>query len=290
MHLYPPITRKRRCAIFWTNPHPLRSWPFSKFSCWRFDFFPRKFAACLKPPSRDNYRKASYPRTQQRDQGAGWTHDPAIRVVVKTTPLPIRPRCRLFLTKQVPEEVFYFNLRNLYHHATCCHKEESKMLEHGGMVGLEVEQCILSCHFLSNLTEFLISLALKTYFVEQNRSRIEISIVFNCACLRHLWQICKISTSDYSKTIVKEKNVILGFRGLCAANCLPRLLCARTFKIQRWNFFVSKKCFQTIFFAKNSIRKKQTNLVFKIWHTGLMLTRKVFFQKKICKKIFCFKW
>ena len=94
VHLYPPITRKRRCAIFWTNPHPLRSWPFSKLSCWRFDFFPRKFAACSKPPSRDNHRKASHPRTQQRDQGAGWTHDPAIRVVVKTTPLPIRPRCR----------------------------------------------------------------------------------------------------------------------------------------------------------------------------------------------------
>ena len=35
-----------------------------------FDFFPRKFAACSKPPSRDNHRKASYPRTQQRDQGA----------------------------------------------------------------------------------------------------------------------------------------------------------------------------------------------------------------------------
>ena len=92
VHLYPPITRKRRCAIFWTNPHPLRSWPFSKLSCWHFDFFPRKFVACSKPPSRDNYRKASYPRTHQRDQGAGWTHDPAIRVVVKTTTLPIRPR------------------------------------------------------------------------------------------------------------------------------------------------------------------------------------------------------
>ena len=94
MHLYSPITRKRRCAMFWTNTHPLRSWPFSKLSCWRFDFFPRKFAACSKPPSRDNYRKASYPRTQQRDQGAGWTHNSAIRVVVKTTPLPIWPRCR----------------------------------------------------------------------------------------------------------------------------------------------------------------------------------------------------
>ena len=94
VHLHPPITRKRRCAMLWTNPHPLRSWPFSKLSCWHFDFFPRKFATCSKPPSRDNYRKASYPRTQQRDQGAGWTHDSAIRVVVKTTPLPIRPRCR----------------------------------------------------------------------------------------------------------------------------------------------------------------------------------------------------
>ena len=95
VHLYPPITRKRRCAMLWTNPHPLRSWPFSTLSCWRFDFFSRKFAACSKPPSRDNYRKASYPRTQQRDQGGGWTHDPAIRVVVKTTPLPIWPRCQL---------------------------------------------------------------------------------------------------------------------------------------------------------------------------------------------------
>ena len=36
-----------------------------------FDFLPHKFAACSNPPSRDNHRKASYPRTQQRDQGAG---------------------------------------------------------------------------------------------------------------------------------------------------------------------------------------------------------------------------
>ena len=38
-----------------------------------FDFFPLKFATFSKPPSRDNYCKASYPRTQQRHQGAGWT-------------------------------------------------------------------------------------------------------------------------------------------------------------------------------------------------------------------------
>ena len=36
-----------------------------------FDFFPYKFAACSKPQNKDNHRKASYPRTQQRDQGIG---------------------------------------------------------------------------------------------------------------------------------------------------------------------------------------------------------------------------
>ena len=36
-----------------------------------FEFLSSKFAACLKPPSRDNHRKASYPTTQQCDQGAG---------------------------------------------------------------------------------------------------------------------------------------------------------------------------------------------------------------------------
>ena len=60
-----------------------------------FVLFPRKFAACLKPPSRDNHRKASYPKMQQRDQDAGLTHDYVVKVVVKTTPLPSWPRCRL---------------------------------------------------------------------------------------------------------------------------------------------------------------------------------------------------
>ena len=36
-----------------------------------FEFLSTEFAACSKPTSRDNDRKASYPRTQQRDQGAG---------------------------------------------------------------------------------------------------------------------------------------------------------------------------------------------------------------------------
>ena len=36
-----------------------------------FEFLSAEFAACSKPPSSYNHRKASYPRTQQRDQGAG---------------------------------------------------------------------------------------------------------------------------------------------------------------------------------------------------------------------------
>ena len=40
-------------------------------------FFPTEFlffefAACSKPPSRDNHRKVPYQRMQQRDQGAGY--------------------------------------------------------------------------------------------------------------------------------------------------------------------------------------------------------------------------
>ena len=35
MHLHSPITRKRDGGvILWTNPNPLRSWLFSKFSGW----------------------------------------------------------------------------------------------------------------------------------------------------------------------------------------------------------------------------------------------------------------
>ena len=46
---------------------PMLLWIFSK-SCRR-----NLLLACWKPPSRDNHRKVSYPRTQQIDQGAGWT-------------------------------------------------------------------------------------------------------------------------------------------------------------------------------------------------------------------------
>ena len=36
-----------------------------------FEFLSTEFAACLKPSSRDNHRKASYPKMQRRDLGAG---------------------------------------------------------------------------------------------------------------------------------------------------------------------------------------------------------------------------
>ena len=35
------------------------------------EFLSAEFATCLKPSSRDNHRKVSYPRTQQCYQGAG---------------------------------------------------------------------------------------------------------------------------------------------------------------------------------------------------------------------------
>ena len=36
-----------------------------------FEVLSTEFAACQKPPRRDNHHKASNPRSQQRDQGAG---------------------------------------------------------------------------------------------------------------------------------------------------------------------------------------------------------------------------
>ena len=75
-HINPPVTRQRQTltvswtirTLFiaftilhdWRNPHLLRSFQWSNVP---------EFAACSKPPSRDNHRIASYRRTQQRDQG-----------------------------------------------------------------------------------------------------------------------------------------------------------------------------------------------------------------------------
>ena len=47
---------------------PSCSFQWSDVSVEFFEFSSTEFAACLKLPSRDNYSKASYPKTQQRDQ------------------------------------------------------------------------------------------------------------------------------------------------------------------------------------------------------------------------------
>ena len=49
----------------------LRSFQQSNVAADFFEFLSTEFAASSKPPSRDNYRKTSYSRTQQRDQDAG---------------------------------------------------------------------------------------------------------------------------------------------------------------------------------------------------------------------------
>ena len=59
------------------NQHLLRSFHWFDFHMNLFEYWicslSIEFAACLKPPSKDNHRKASYARTQHRDQGANWT-------------------------------------------------------------------------------------------------------------------------------------------------------------------------------------------------------------------------
>jgi len=44
-----------------------------------------EFAACLKPPSRDNYRKAPYPKTQQRVRW-GWELNLNHAIVITQSP------------------------------------------------------------------------------------------------------------------------------------------------------------------------------------------------------------
>ena len=50
------------CA--WRNPNLRRSYQRSNVSVDFFEFLFTKFAACSKPPSRDNHHKSLYPRTQ----------------------------------------------------------------------------------------------------------------------------------------------------------------------------------------------------------------------------------
>ena len=87
----------------WRNPHQLKSFRGSNVPVDFFEFLSTEFAACSKPSSRDNYGKASYPKDATTWPGCGLSPDHSIRVVVKTTPLPIQPRCRqwmLYSTKK----------------------------------------------------------------------------------------------------------------------------------------------------------------------------------------------
>ena len=66
----------------WRNQHLLTNFQWTNVSCDFVEFLSTEFVACLKPHSRDEI-------------GCRLNQDYAIRVVVKTTPLPFRSRCRL---------------------------------------------------------------------------------------------------------------------------------------------------------------------------------------------------
>ena len=82
-HIYPPVTGQRQTLTCWTIRtlfHYQDYFVIGEISTRLgvsdvpvdfFELLSTEFAACLKLPSRDNHRKASYPRTQQHDQGAG---------------------------------------------------------------------------------------------------------------------------------------------------------------------------------------------------------------------------
>ena len=57
----------------WIKPRLLKSFQWSNAPIGFFELLSTKFAACLKPRSRDNHRKTLYWRMQQHDLGAGWT-------------------------------------------------------------------------------------------------------------------------------------------------------------------------------------------------------------------------
>jgi len=71
-------------VIFWTNPHPLRSCLFSNFPLFLW-LLTIEFAAYSKPPSRENYRKEPYPRTQQRVR-RGWELNLHHAIVITRSP------------------------------------------------------------------------------------------------------------------------------------------------------------------------------------------------------------
>ena len=98
-HIY-PVTGQRQTLTCWTirilfiilttvlrdwrNPHLLKSFRWFNVPVDFSEFLSTEFAACSKPPSKDtsNDRTASYPRTQQHDQGGGlnsWSCDQSRR-------------------------------------------------------------------------------------------------------------------------------------------------------------------------------------------------------------------
>ena len=86
-----------------------------------FDFLTRKLTACLKPLSRDGLCKAFYPRTQQNLPECGLNPDHVIKIAVKTTLLPFRPRCRqdqIFFDFFRPDWKRYLNIVLLKHFAS----------------------------------------------------------------------------------------------------------------------------------------------------------------------------
>ena len=70
-HFYPSITGSD--AFLGTNSHSLGSYPVTKLSSCCMKNCPDNLLLVLVPPSRDKYRKVSYPRTLQHDEGVGWT-------------------------------------------------------------------------------------------------------------------------------------------------------------------------------------------------------------------------
>ena len=58
-------------AVLYSNPHPHRSYPVSKFSDFCLKSCPDDLLLVSVPPSEDKLRKASYPRTLLRDEGGG---------------------------------------------------------------------------------------------------------------------------------------------------------------------------------------------------------------------------
>ena len=63
MHLHPGFTGKRRWHYSLDESTSAQELAILHVFRLTFDFFPHEFAAYSKPPSSDNHRKVSYPKT-----------------------------------------------------------------------------------------------------------------------------------------------------------------------------------------------------------------------------------